>query len=68
MKNYTIKDRIEIALGNMEFQGKANWDDLEKLEHILVHLIQGKSINDEFTFVKDHFSILKDYINKLEKK
>lgn len=67
MKHYTIKDRFEMTLGNIEYQGGAAWDDIEKLEHLLTLLIQGKSLNDEFSFVKGHISVLKKHLSQFEK-
>ena len=68
MKNYTIEDRIKMTLGNIEFQqGYAMWDDIEKLEHILALLLQGKNIKDDFTFVDNHFEVIKNHIKELEK-
>jgi len=68
MKNYTIEDRIKMTLGNMEFQGGyAMWDDIEKLEHILTLLLQGKNIKEDFEFVDNHFSVIKNHIKELEK-
>ena len=33
---YTIGDRIEITVSNIEFQqGYAMWDDIEKLENVV---------------------------------
>ena len=63
MKNYTIKDRIEFLIGNMEHQGIAHWDDIEKVEHILAHLIMGKRLDDEFTFIDNHLEVLIEYFN-----
>ena len=50
---YTIKKRLELFIGNCEVQnGVAMFDDIEKLENILELMKQGKSIHDEFEFVK----------------
>ena len=63
----TIKERLKMTIANIEFQkGHAFWDDVEKLEHILALFIEGKSINDEFEWVDNHFEVLKDHINNLE--
>ena len=64
----TIKERIEGTVGNMEseFQkGFAMWDDIEKLEHVLALVIQGKSLQDDFEFVPDHFSVIQDHFKKI---
>ena len=53
MKNYTIKQRIEMTMGNIEYQGFAAWDDIEKLKHITALLEMGKSLDDDFEFVNN---------------
>jgi|DEB0MinimDraft_10_1074344.scaffolds.fasta_scaffold171815_2 hypothetical protein len=63
----TIKERIEGTVGNMEFQkGFAMWDDIEKLEHVLALVIQGKSLQDDFEFVPDHLSVIQDHFKKIQ--
>jgi hypothetical protein len=55
MAGYTIKERLEMFIGNCEVQkGFAMWDDIEKLESILALMKQGKNLNDEFEFVKEN--------------
>lgn len=66
MENYTIKDRIEMTTGNIEFQGGALWDDIEKMEHILVSLLIGKKLDDEFVFIPNHLEILTKHIKSLK--
>ncbi len=51
MTNYSIKERILMTMGNIEHQGFAAWDDIEKLQHITALLQMGKSLDDEFEFV-----------------
>ena len=63
----TIRERIETTVGNMEVQqGIAMWDDIEKVEHLLALLIQGKGLEDEFAFVPDHFSVIQEHFNKIQ--
>ena len=64
----TLKERIETTVGNMEVQGgQALWDDIEKMEHVLAMMIQGKSLEDEFGFVPDHFQVIENHFSKLKK-
>lgn len=63
----TLKERIETTVGNMEVQGgRALWDDIEKMEHVLAMMIQGKSLEDEFGFVPNHFAVIQEHINKIK--
>jgi|LakMenEpi03Aug12_release.lakeMendotaPanAssembly.Ray.scaffolds.fasta_scaffold5174652_1 hypothetical protein len=57
---YTIKERFNLTLGNIEYQGGAHWDDIEKLEHLLALLKLGKKLTDEFDFVKNHKQIISE--------
>jgi len=47
-KYYSIRERIEMTIGNMEYQGCAYWDDIEKLEVVVELLKKGKNLNDDF--------------------
>lgn len=63
----TLKERIETTLGNMEVQqGQALWDDIEKMEHVLAMMIQGKTLEEEFNFVPNHFEVLEQHISKIK--
>jgi hypothetical protein len=53
MKNYTIRQRFEMTIGNIEYQGFAAWDDLEKLRHLTALLEMGKNLDDDFEFVEN---------------
>ena len=60
---YTIKQRMEGIMSNMEHQnGKAWSDDIEKMEHLLALMIQGKSLNDDFEWVEDHSEVIKEHL------
>jgi hypothetical protein len=37
-----------MTIGNMEHQGCAYWDDIEKLEVVIELLKKGKNLNDDF--------------------
>ncbi len=56
----TIRTRFETTLANIEFQGYAMWDDIEKLEHLLSLMKLGKSLDDEFDFVDNVKEIIND--------
>lgn len=44
---YTLAERLELTIGNIEFQkGRVFWDDLEKLELILEALKKMEAAND----------------------
>lgn len=63
----TIKERIETTVGNMEVQqGQAMWDDIEKMEHVLALMIQGKGLTEGFEFVPDHFQVIEDHFSKIK--
>ena len=63
----TLKERIETTVGNMEVQeGFPLWDDIEKMEHVLAMMIKGKSLQDEFGFVPNHFQVIEDHFSKLK--
>jgi hypothetical protein len=47
-KYYSIRERLEMTIGNMEHQGCAYWDDIEKLEVVIELLKKGKKLNDDF--------------------
>jgi len=47
-KYYSIRERIEMTVGNIEHQGCAYWDDIEKLEVVIELLKKGKNLNDDF--------------------
>ena len=52
-----------MVIGNMEHQnGKAWTDDIEKMEHLLALMIQGKSLNDDFEWVEDHSEVIKEHL------
>lgn len=62
----TIKERIEATVGNMEVQGgQALWDDIEKMEHVLAMMIEGKSLQDEFDFVPDHGEVIREHLKEM---
>jgi len=63
----TLKERIETTVGNMEVQGgQALWDDIEKMEHVLAMMIKGKSLQDEFDFVPNHFQVIEEHLSKIK--
>jgi hypothetical protein len=47
-KYYSIRERIEMTIGNMEHQGCAYWDDIEKLEVVIELLKKGKNLDSDF--------------------
>jgi len=47
-KYYSIRERIEMTMGNIEHQGCAYWDDIEKLEIIVELLKKGKNLDSDF--------------------
>jgi hypothetical protein len=48
----TIRQRLETFVANCEHQeGFALWDDIEKLESILMLMKEGKSLDDQFEFI-----------------
>ncbi len=62
----TLKERIEGIIGNMEVQeGRALWDDIEKMEHVLAMMIEGKGLQDEFDFVPDHGEVIREHLKEL---
>jgi len=63
---YSIKERFELTLGNIEFQGQAYWDDLEVLEHLIALMINGKSLEDPFQFVDEHTKVIEEHLNKIK--
>lgn len=50
--NNKIRRRLETSVTNCEHQGGfALWDDIEKLESILMLMKDGKSLDDQFEFI-----------------
>jgi hypothetical protein len=47
-KYYSIRERIEMTIGNIEHQGCAYWDDIEKLEIVIELLKKGKNLDSDF--------------------
>jgi hypothetical protein len=47
-KYYSIRERLEMTMGNIEHQGVAYWDDIEKLEVVIELLKKGKNLDSDF--------------------
>lgn len=47
MKNYTIRQRLKMTMENIDYQGTAYWDDIDKLELVLDLLKRGRTLDDE---------------------
>lgn len=62
-KRYSIRQRIDMTVGNIDYQGgRAFCDDLEKIYHIWLLLKKGHTLDDDFYFVNG------DEIDELEKR
>jgi hypothetical protein len=47
-KYYSIRERLEMTIGNIEHQSCAYWDDIEKLEIVIELLKKGKNLDSDF--------------------